>query len=152
MPSVLDRLTDPESTSGSGQARGYTPQQMMDAVRRDLEELLNSHETTEAIPSGYPEVRSSIVAYGLPDMTSLAVLAAARNETIGRIIERIVARHEPRLRDVRVMVAEKPGEAASTRLRFQIEARLNVDPSPEVEFETILELTTGQALIRQGTG
>ena len=32
-------------------------------------------------------------------------------------------------------------------IRFRIEAELNVDPAPEVGFETVLELTTGRATV-----
>jgi predicted component of type VI protein secretion system len=40
------------------------------------------------------------------------------------------------------------GEKEERRVRFHIEAGLNVDPSPEVAFETVLELATGQTSIR----
>ena len=36
-------------------------------------------------------------------------------------------------------------------MRFHIQARLNVDPSPEVGFETVLELTTGHASVKRAT-
>src|SRR5205085_2465499 len=47
MPSVLDRLVDPASAGTEGQ-RGYTLNQMMEAVRKDLEELLNTRQTLDA--------------------------------------------------------------------------------------------------------
>jgi predicted component of type VI protein secretion system len=38
-------------------------------------------------------------------------------------------------------------------MQFRIDAELNVDPAPEVGFETILELTTGRATVTsQGAG
>jgi len=36
-----------------------------------------------------------------------------------------------------------PAEIRRGRVRFRIEARLRVEPAPEVEFETLLELATG---------
>jgi hypothetical protein len=34
------------------------------------------------------------------------------------------------------------------KLEFQITAKLCVEPSPEVSFVTVLQLTTGQALVQ----
>ncbi len=149
MPSLIDRLTDPDA-GGSGTVRGYGHAQMMDSVRVDLEALFNTHDPSHSIPVEYVEVRSSIVAFGLPDLPSLSLAAEFRPQDIAHLIEEVIARYEPRLRDVRVMIVD-PGDAPREhRIRFHIEARLNVDPSPEVEFETILELSTGQATIRPG--
>ncbi len=68
-PSMLDRLVDPES-EGTSWRRGYSVDQMIDAVRKDLEDLLNSHRTAADIPEELAEVRRSIVAYGIPDLSS----------------------------------------------------------------------------------
>jgi type VI secretion system protein ImpF len=150
LPSLIDRLSDPESAV-PGRSSGYSHEQVMDAVRRDLEALFNTHDPSTFVPAGYPEVHASIVAYGLPDFPSLSSVATFRREDIGLLIEEAIARFEPRLRDVRVLFADPSGDAAQYQIRFHIEALLNVDPSPEVEFETILELSTGQASIRPGT-
>ena len=65
---------------------------------------------------------------------------------IGRVLETIILRHEPRLRDVRATLLE--GDKATQRMvKFRVEARLRVEPSPEVAFDTILELTTGHSSI-----
>jgi type VI secretion system protein ImpF len=150
MPSVLDRLTDPESQGTSWQ-RGYSPQQMMEAVRRDLEDLFNTHQADADVPEAYEEVRRSIATFGLPDLPSVTARTGGRPEEIRRLIADVVARFEPRLRDVRVVLSESESKDGR-RVRFHIEARLNVEPSPEVAFETVLELATGQASIRSGGG
>ena len=149
MPSLLDRLADPEVT-GASLLQGFSPAQMMASIRRDLEELFNTHATSAAIPAEYVEVRKSIATFGMPDLPSLSAADAFRREDVGRIIEEVIARHEPRLLDIRATLNDPAADDAPHRLRFQIEARLNVDPSPEVAFETIVELTTGQASIRTG--
>ena len=150
MPSLIDRLTDPDS-GGTAAVRGYGPAQMMDSVRADLESLFNTHDPSALVPAEYVEVHKSIVAYGLPDLPSLSTAAEFRRDDIARLIEEVIARFEPRLRDVRVILTEPDGPVMQHRIRFHIEAKLNVDPSPEVEFETILELSTGQASIRNPT-
>ena len=146
MPSILERLLDPDSM-GTVAHTGAGLQRMIDAVRADLEELLNTRQTEINLSSIYPETRNSIVTYGMPDMTSIKVATPAQRDEVGKMIEGVVARFEPRLRDVRAtLVAGKSPE--DTHVRFHIEGRLSVDPAPEVAFETVLELMTGQASIK----
>lgn len=147
MPSIVDRLIDPES-GGTAWGQGYSLQQMIEVVRRDLEELLNTRQSSQGIPKLYAAVHDSIVGYGLPDMAHVNASTAGDRGDIGRIIETIVARHEPRLRDVRASLSQGSG-TNDKAVVFQIEARLNVDPSPEVGFETVLELMTGHTTIKQ---
>lgn len=148
MPSLVDRLTDPDS-EGTGWQRGYSARQMLEAVRRDLEDLFNTHQSEVDLPADFVQVRDSLLTYGLPDLASIVRVAGNRGQTIRELIAAAVTRFEPRLRDVRVILSEG-AEKGDRRVRFQIEASLNVDPSPEVAFETVLELSTGQASIRTG--
>ncbi len=146
MPSVLDRLIDPES-GGTSWRRGYGVEQMVDAVQRDLEELLNTRQSTAGIPADFVEVHRSVVAYGLPDLTSLNAITPQQREDIGRVIEAVVARFEPRLRDIRATMVDA-GDGKERTVKFRIDARLRVDPAPEVAFDTILELTTGHYSVK----
>ena len=43
------------------------------------------------------------------------------------------------------------GEGAERRVRFRIDARLCVDPAPEVAFDTVLELMTGHYSVKPST-
>jgi type VI secretion system protein ImpF len=146
MPSVLDRLIDPES-GGTARRRGYSAEQVVDAVRRDLEDLLNTRRTFSVPAGDYPEVANSVVAYGLPDLASLNAYTPQQREAIGRVIEGAITQFEPRLRDVRATLKD-PGADTQRTVRFHVDARLAMEPAPEVAFETILELTTGHASIR----
>jgi type VI secretion system protein ImpF len=145
MPSLLDRLIDPEADLTSLQ-QGYDVGQMILAVHRDLEDLLNTRQTSAGLPRECPEVANSIVAYGMPDLTSVQAITAPQRAAIGRVLEAIIARHEPRLRDIRATLLD-PGQEVQRAVKFRVEARLNVDPAPEVAFDTILELTTGHSSI-----
>jgi type VI secretion system protein ImpF len=89
-------------------------------------------------------VHRSIYGYGLPDLNSLNAISPQQRAEIGRMIETVVIVFEPRLRDVRAMLMESTAGQVERSVRFRIEARLNVDPAPEVAFDTILELTTGR--------
>jgi type VI secretion system protein ImpF len=141
MPSILDRLIDPE-TAGTSWRRGYGIDQMVAAVHRDLEELLNTRQSHSGLPAGFPETLRSIYGYGLPDLTSLPAITPQQRAEIGRVLEAIVTLFEPRLRDVRATLVDT-GDDKKRSLQFRIEARLCLDPAPEVAFDTILELTTG---------
>lgn len=146
-PSLLDRLIDPES-SGTAAQPGYTVAQMLQVVRRDLEDLLNTRLTIMNLPAALARLRGSVYAYGLVDLNSLNALTPQQRDDIGKLLETTVAQFEPRLRDVRAVPIEAAGERKQA-IRFRIEARLDVDPSPEVTFDTVLELTTGQHTVKQ---
>jgi type VI secretion system protein ImpF len=147
MPSLLDRLIDPEA-EGTSWLHGYSVQQMVSAVFRDLEELLNTRQTAVGISPELAEVRNSIVAYGMPDLTAVAAITPAQRAAIGRVLEDLIQRYEPRLRDVRAILLD-PGQEIKRTVKFRIEARMRVEPAPEVAFDTILELTTGHSTLNR---
>ncbi len=149
MPSVFDRLTDPESM-GTMSAPGYDPREMMDAVRADLEELLNTRRTAIDVPPEFEHVRKSIVTYGLPDLVQFSGTSQEGSAELARAIAEVVTRYEPRLTRVKVTVVR--GQTDPRSVRFHIDAALNVDPAPEVGFETVLELTTGRATVKPDGG
>jgi type VI secretion system protein ImpF len=146
-PSILDRLIDPES-AGTAILIGYDERKMLVAVRRDLEELLNTRQTHVGLPLAYEQIHKSIVAYGLPDLVTLEAITSKHRETIAERIQRIIEQFEPRLKDIKVTYV--PGENKSERsIKFKVDAKLFVNPSPEVAFDTVLELSSGQYAIKQ---
>ncbi len=140
-PSVFDRLTDPEA-GGYGMRIGYSLEQMMAAVRIDLEELLNTHAPYQDISPEFPLVGDSLLTYGLPDLTALPAAGDSDKQRLGAMLGDIIARHEPRLRAVNVTVIEADS-ASDLRVQFRIDARLAVDPSPEIGFVTIMDIFSG---------
>jgi type VI secretion system protein ImpF len=150
MPSLIDRLTDAQSMGGG--LAGYDFQRMVDSVRSDLEDLLNTRRTFDAAAiKPFPETAKSIAAYGLPDLNLYNGTSRENVTELGRVVAAIIQRHEPRLRNVRVrMVVGK--EHGSVAVRYHIDAELNVDPSPEIGFETVLELSSGKATVQAAGG
>src|SRR5258708_2482471 len=108
MPSLLDRLIDPESEGGNWQP-GYSVQPMVAAGYLGLEELLNTRQTRVDVPPDCVLVLNSIVGYGMPDLTSIPAITATQRAQIGRVLEMLIERHEPRLRDVRATLLD-PGQ------------------------------------------
>lgn len=148
LPSVLDRLIDP-SSAGTSWRPGYGAEQAADAVRRDLEELLNTRQSYTDLPPEYTELSKSVLCYGLPDLVSIAALTPQQREEIGRTLEAVVTTFEPRLRDVHATLLSDTDNLERT-VRFRIDARLALDPSPEVIFETVLDRNTGRYTVSQG--
>jgi type VI secretion system protein ImpF len=147
VPSILDRLIDPGSGGTRGQS-GYTIERMVQAVRRDLEDLLNTRRCAAGISAGFKEVLSSVIVYGLPDLTTVEAITAQQRAALAGILERIISQFEPRLRDVKASLLDANDEKLRT-LRFRIDAKLRVDPAPEVAFDTFLELSTGHYSVRR---
>lgn len=148
VPSMLDRLIDPDS-GGTRNRQGYSVEQMVAAVRRDLENLLNTRVSMLSIPDEFAELQLSPLTYGLPDFGSIATATRQQHEAIGRRIEDIIEKFEPRLCEVAVLLIEEPTKSGQLTLRFQIESRLSAEPFPDVSFETVLELTTGYTSIQE---
>jgi type VI secretion system protein ImpF len=146
MPSVLDRLIDPDST-GTVWRRGYGIEQMFAVVQRDLEDLLNTRSSTSDLPDAFVELHNSIFGYGLPDLVSLEAITPQQREDIGRVLEARIARFEPRLKDVHARMIT-PADSKERTVRFHVEARLCLEPAPEVAFDTILELATGHYAVK----
>jgi type VI secretion system protein ImpF len=143
MPSILDRLLDPDS-AGTEWRHGYGLDKLLDVVRRDLEDLLNTRQTVTALPRDLVRLRRSIHAYGLPDLTSFNPTTPQERQQIAEVLERTLGLYEPRLRDIRATLLATEDQNKQRTLHFRIDARIGVDPAPEVAFDTVLKLTTGE--------
>lgn len=152
LPSFLDRLIDAGVSGDSGQVV-YSLEQMIDTVRADLEELLNTRQSRPLHDCPYPNVKESILAYGLPDVNSIPGATIRDSEVVCEHIKRLIELFEPRLKNVHVEMnsEEIPGDN-SKEARYQISGELNVDPAPEVGFETIVEIASGQTKVQISSG
>lgn len=137
MPSVLDRLIDVSLRERANRA-WYDVPQMVAAVQRDLEELLNTRETHQGLCDELPQTRRSMLTYGLPDIANTDLSGRQAQARLCEAIEQAVARFEPRLKDVKV-VPVAAADPKQRSVKFRIEARLALDPAPDVVFETTLE-------------
>ncbi len=145
LPSVWDRLGDPDSR-GTLARPWYDAATMIDRIRRDLNDLLNTRRTDQGLCPALPRAGESLLAYGFPELGSLELTSHERIDEIGRAIEASVARFEPRMHQVRATPLPSP-EGAVHAVRFRIEGTLKLDAAPDVAFETTLELTTGRQTI-----
>lgn len=143
--SVLDRLLDgePKSRVEAPLTHSKSLAQLKMAVRRDLENLLNTRRAPESLPESCVETRRSAFIYGVPDITEITQNFLYEKDRLLAEIERAVRLFEPRLDGAKVAIL--PATGTERVLRFVIEGMLRVDPAPEhVVFDAALELTSGE--------
>jgi type VI secretion system protein ImpF len=146
--SVLDRLVDfePEAKNEPPVSRSKALRQVKQALRRDLEWLLNTRLAFE-VPDELPLLADSLLAYGLPDFSNVTVKDAADQSNLTLALETALRRFEPRLEDVVVSVAN--ASALERAFRFKIEARLRINPVPEpISFDTTLQIGSGNFAVK----
>ncbi|QDU95005.1 type VI secretion system baseplate subunit TssE [Lignipirellula cremea] len=141
-PSLIDRLTDASLDNGPS-SYGYSLDQLIAAVGRDLEELLNTRQTSAGLCDDLPEAQRSLLTYGLPDPAGIELLTPLGQHTFLRSIEKLIEQFEPRVQHVRLVLTQPPNLQRRS-IQFRIEARLRVEPTPRVLFDAALESTTGR--------
>ncbi|MBK7992307.1 MAG: type VI secretion system baseplate subunit TssE [Blastocatellia bacterium] len=149
-PSVIDRLLDdePELTQEALASRSRSLQQFKQAVKRDLEWLLNTRQTLK-ISDELKELSHSIANYGLPDLSNVNVKSVNEQHKLEQLLEKIIKIFEPRLEDT--LVKLEPVLENEPALHFRIDAKLKVEPAPElVSFDTVLRLDSGRYLVKEG--
>ena len=133
-PSLLDRLTDEDPTKKkeSREARVLSMRELRAAVLRDLQWLFNTGhlESVEDLDP-YPEIKKTVLNYGLPDMgryTNLAQEASA----IERVLAEAIRNFEPRIipDTLRVDVLPPEKRRDPNTLAFEIHGELWAQPLP----------------------
>lgn len=140
-PSILDRLIDrsPRESSEAPARASQLLTQVKDAVKRDLEWLLNSRQLLADWPSDMKELTKSLLTYGMPDFSSAMLSNVNDQDRLRRVVQDAIGRFDPRLAAVQVTLVE--GREFDRTLRFRIDAMLRVEPSPlPVTFDSVLEL------------
>lgn len=143
--SVLDRLLDsePKSKVEGPLTHSKSLAQLKLAVRRDLENLLNTRCALDLLSESSVEARQSMLNYGVPDITEISQNFLYEKERLLAEIERAVRLFEPRVDGAKVGIVPTTGNERI--LRFVIEGMLRIDPAPEhVVFDAALELTSGE--------
>lgn len=150
LPSLLDRLMDakPEQTSDRPRSAGETVSELRNAVRRDVEALLNARRPWRSIPNRYPVLRLSPLGYGIADFTGGAFNDRKQQERLREEIETAIRRFEPRLSRIQVQLFEDPTPLKAT-LALRIDALLQMDPAPEsISFDTMVDTTTSGVVLQ----
>jgi len=143
--SIVDRLTDHRHTpSGLRPEPAGEKEEYIASVARDLEWLLNTLRHPDIEFDAFDELRTSVYAYGMPDITSLNRDSPDAKRHLLRSVEQAIERFEPRLRDVRVDLVESEGEQFRRELRFYVQGTLMMDPAPRrLVFNGLLDYVSG---------
>lgn len=153
-PSLLDRLTD-EGPGVAGRSGAGTVSDLRRSVLRDLTWLFNTTQllTAEELEA-WPQVRSSVVNYGLPPLSGrhASGLDFARLE---RALRQAILDFEPRILPDSVSVKvllERDTVDHHNVVSLHIEGLLWAQPVPiELLLRTHLDLESGQSRVEETT-
>lgn len=143
-PGLFDKLMAGSIGQSINVVTSLSLEEMKDVVARDLESLLNTRSViSEEMLKRYPECSKSIVTYGLNDFAGMSLASADDRHYICRSLEQTIARHEPRLRNVRASLELEDG--STNRLNFAIAALLVLEMAQEpVSFDAVLQASSLQ--------
>jgi type VI secretion system protein ImpF len=152
-PALLDRLTDnePLKKNESREQRVLSSQRLRAALLRDLAWLLNTGhlETVQGLED-YPEVRRSVLNYGIPDVAG-STISGADTTAIERAVRQAIVTFEPRIDPQSLRVAVAQGGAGRNAMVFRIEGALWAKPAPQALYlKTEVDLETGQVTVSEG--
>ena len=155
-PALLDRLTDdePHNDVESREQRVLSISRLRECVTRDLTWLLNSENLASRQPiDDCPEVRHSVLNYGIPALSGLSSSNRDPQKLQALILEAIRT-FEPRLihDSISVKVVLSSEDMSNNALRFVIEADLWAHPLPlHLYMQTEIDLDTEQFKVTQAT-
>lgn len=142
-PSLFERLFDDHALTGVDHLlRGLSVEQMKASVANDLEALLNSRlGLLEEMTEDFPCARRSILTFGLRDFAGLSFESVTDRLRICDSITATIERHEPRLRNVTVVLYVE--DQRQPLLNFSVNAMLVLAPAFEpVSFDALLQPMT----------
>lgn len=144
LQSLLDRFIDPYEPMTAPEA---AKRRLEEAVRRDLEWMLNSRRGPREVPAHFTETRRSVLLWGLPDLTGLSVRSKPDRVRLQRVLQETISAMEPRLRDVRITMTEASDKTHA--ISFTIAAILVAPPYVDrVAFNSEVDLSTGQCSVK----
>lgn len=142
--SILDRLLDDAPHSPADPPVSFADQvrETKEAIRRDLEMLLNTRRCINTPPSQLVELQTSLASFGVDGVVSVNLITDEAKLSLARTIERRIARFETRLSNVHVTIL-KSRNSTERALRIRIEATFRLHESmPPISFESTLDPST----------
>lgn len=143
--SVLDRLLDSAADAAAPatqRPRAHTLTDMKAAIRRDVEDLLNTYRRAAGWSAALTQLNDSIFAYGVPDMVSENLATPARRRQVVAELEAAIRQWEPRFTRLEVKMLDN-ADPSDRSLRFRINAEIRVDPASEpVVFDSVVDPTS----------
>lgn len=139
--SIFERLGSPD---GGGTSVGT----MRDALRRDLEALLNARHRLLTPPPEFEALEGSLLAYGLDDFSHEAQSSEEFRAEFVTHVEDLLRRFEPRLSRVEVTVLSDPDDLDRT-LRFRIAGLVTIaQHRQELQFDSHVDPIQSHVSVR----
>lgn len=156
-PSLLDRLTDnePQNTQESREQRVFPVSRLREAVLRDLAWLLNTTNLAAGQDLGaYPQVTSSVLNFGLPDLSGMTV-AGADVAALERALRQAIIDFEPRILrpTLKVRLEMNESQMNHNAMTFLIDGELWAQPVPlRLYLKTEVDLDVGDVKVSSYAG
>lgn len=126
---LMDRLLDTNNTGAPIRPQALLTQ-LRESVRRDIEALFNSRSRCMSPNKNLPHLQSSLLNYGLPDLSTINFISKDNRQDFCRQIERAILNYEPRVKSAKVTIGNKV-DVEDPTVRFRVEATLHANPAPE---------------------
>ncbi|MEH2701268.1 type VI secretion system baseplate subunit TssE (plasmid) [Rhizobium leguminosarum] len=152
--SILDRLIDeaPDRTVDPPMSFVDQVRDVREAIRRDLEALLNTRRCPATPPAALSELRDALVSYGVDGVVSANLMTDQAKLKLAQAIERRIALFETRLSDVRVTILKsRTMTERALRMRIQATFRLH-EGMPPISFESTIDPSTQRFLVEAAHG
>ena len=156
-PALLDRLIDeaPDQRHEPNRMKVVTARQLCDMVKRDLIWLLNTINLRSVQDLDlYPEVASSVLNYGIPDVTG-HVMEGWNLNALETSIKQAIIDFEPRIikNTIDIRIVGKSDLMPSHTLQLEIDCDIWGEPAPEhLSLRTSIDLETGDVQLRDSRG
>ena len=152
--SILDRLIDEAPDRAADPPMNFVDQvrDVREAIRRDLEALLNTRRCPTTPPAVLAELKDALVSYGVDGVVSANLMTDEAKLRLAAAIERRIALFETRLSDVRVTILKsRTMTERALRLRIQATFRLH-EGMPPISFESTIDPSTQRFLVEAAHG
>ncbi|MDO5611858.1 MAG: type VI secretion system baseplate subunit TssE [Paracoccus sp. (in: a-proteobacteria)] len=151
-PALLDRLIDfdPDLDRDPPTPQAATPAALRDALRRDLEMLLNTRCRAESLPDGLSALDDSLLSFGVGDFFSAPLVTPRQRQAFATDLQRRIALFEPRLENLSVTLQDDAApERRSLHLRISAEYRMRPG-LPPILFESRVDPVGGRFSVSEG--
>ncbi|MBY5393427.1 type VI secretion system baseplate subunit TssE [Rhizobium leguminosarum] len=152
--SILDRLIDeaPDRTVDPPMSFVDQVRNVREAIRRDLEALLNTRRCPATPPAALSELKDALMSYGVDGIVSANLMTDQAKLKLAQAIERRIALFETRLSDVRVTILKsRTMTERALRMRIQATFRLH-EGMPPISFESTIDPSTQRFLVEAAHG
>ncbi|MGZ2460440.1 type VI secretion system baseplate subunit TssE [Rhizobium sp. IY2] len=152
--SILDRLIDeaPDRAVDPPMSLVDQVRDVREAIRRDLEALLNTRRCPTTPPTALSELKDALVSYGVDGGVSANLMTDQAKLKLAQAIERRIALFETRLSDVRVTILKsRTMTERALRMRIQATFRLH-EGMPPISFESTIDPSTQRFLVEAAHG